>query len=61
LDAKELWKPGQSFILAGCRLSLSCLPPSGTGQTTTDTGCNSELRNCVDNNLADNSPFKNVI
>jgi len=38
LDAKGLWKPGQSFIFAGFTLSLPCLAPCGTEQTTIDTG-----------------------
>ena len=38
LDAKGLWKPGQSFILAGFTLSLPCSAPCGTEQTTIDTG-----------------------
>jgi len=49
LDAKELWKPGQSFILAGFTLSLPCSAPCGTEQTTIDTGYDPALpRNCVD-------------
>jgi len=60
LDAKKLWKPRQSFILDGFTLSLSCLAPCGTGQTTTDTGCEPVLlRNCVED-IADRSPFENV-
>ena len=39
LDAKGLWKPGQSFTLAGFTLSLPCSAPCGTEQTTIDTGC----------------------
>ena len=35
LDVKGLWKPGQSFILAGFTLSLPCSAPCGTEQTTT--------------------------
>jgi len=48
LDAKGLWKPGQSFILAGFTLSMPRSAPCGTEQTTTDTGCDPALlRNCV--------------
>ena len=58
LDAKGLWKPGQSFILAGFTLSLPCSAPCGTEQTTVDTGCDPALpRNCVDD-PADCNPFK---
>ena len=42
-DAKGLWKPGQSFILAGFTLSLPCPAPCGTEQTTIDTGCDPAL------------------
>ena len=49
LDAKRLWKPGQSFILVGFTLSLPRSAPCGTEQTTIDTGCHPALpRNCVD-------------
>ena len=49
LDAKGLWKPGQSFILAGFTLSLPRSTPCWTEQTTIDTGCDPALpRNCVD-------------
>ena len=49
LDAKGLWKPGQSFILAGFTLPLPRSAPCGTEQTTIDTGCDAALpRNCVD-------------
>ena len=49
LDAKGLWKPGQSFILAGFTLSLPRSDPCGTQQTTIDTGSDPALpRNCVD-------------
>jgi len=49
LNAKALWKPGQSFIIAGFTRSLSCSAPCGTGQTTIDTGCEPALMgNCVD-------------
>ena len=58
LDAKGLWKPGQSFILAGFTLSLPCSAPCGTEQTTIDTGCDPALpRNCVDHQ-ADCNLFK---
>jgi len=60
LDARELWKPGKSFILAGFTLCLSRLAPYGTGQATIDTGyIPAFLRNCVEH-LANCSPFKNV-
>jgi len=39
LDAKGLWKPEQSFILAEFTLSLPCSAPCRTEQTTIDTGC----------------------
>ena len=46
---RDLWKPGQSFILAGFTLSLSCSAPCRSGKTTIDTGCDPALlRNCVD-------------
>ena len=49
LDAKGLWKPGQSFILAGFTLSLPCSAPCGTEQIMIDTGCDPALpRNFVD-------------
>jgi len=49
LDAKGLWKPGQSFILAGFALSLPFSVPCGTELTTIDTGCDPALpRDCVD-------------
>jgi len=58
LDAKGLWKPGQSFILAGFTLSLPRSAPCGTEQTTIDTGCDPALlRNCVDH-PADCNLFK---
>ena len=60
LDAKGLWKPGQSFILAGFTLSLPCSAPCGTEQTTIDTGCDPALpRNCVDH-PADCNLFKTI-
>ena len=60
LDAKRLWKPGQSFILVGFTLSLPRSAPCGTGQTTIDTGCDPALpRNCVDH-PADCNLFKTV-
>ena len=60
LDAKGLWKPGQSFILAGFTLSLPCSAPCGTEQTTMDTGCDPALpRNCVDH-PADCNLFKTI-
>ena len=43
LDAKRLWKPGQSLILAGFTLSLPRSAPCGTEQTTIDTGCDPAL------------------
>jgi len=43
LDASGLWKPGQSFILAGFTLSLSCSGHSGTGQATIDADCDPSL------------------
>ena len=58
LDAKGLWNPGQSFILAGFTLSLPRSAPCGTEQTTIDTGCDPALpRNCVDH-PADCNLFK---
>jgi len=49
LDAKGLWKPGQSFILSEFTLSLPRSAPCGSEQTTIDTGCDPALpRNCVD-------------
>jgi len=58
LDAKGLWKRGQSFILAGFTLSLPRSAPCGTEQTTIDTGCDPALpRNCVDH-PADCNLFK---
>jgi len=49
LDAKGLWKPGKSFILAGFTLSLPRSAPCGTEQKTINTGCDPALpRNCVD-------------
>jgi len=49
LDAKGLWKLGQSFILAGFTLSLPCSAPCGTEQIMIDTGCDPALpRNFVD-------------
>jgi len=58
LDAKGLWKPGQSFILTGFTLSLPRSAPCGTEQTTIDTGCDPALlRNCVDH-PADCNLFK---
>ena len=58
LDAKGLWKPGQSFILAGFTLFLPRSAPCGTEQTTIDTGCDPALpRNCVDH-PADCNLFK---
>ena len=49
LDAKGLWKPAQSFVLAGFTLSLPCSASCGTEQTTIDIGCDPALpRNCVD-------------
>ena len=60
LDAKGLWKPGQSFILAGFTLSLPCSAPCGTEETTIDTGCDPALpRNCVDH-PADCKLFKTI-
>ena len=60
LDAKELWKPGQSFILAGFALSLLCSAPCGTEQTTIDTGCDLALpHNCADH-PADCNLFKTI-
>jgi len=60
VDAKGLWKPGQSFILAGFTLSLPCSAPCGTEQTTIDTGCGPALpRNCVDH-PTDCNLFKNI-
>jgi len=60
LDAKGLWKPGQSFILAGFTLPLPCSAPCGTEQTTIDTGCDPALpRNCVDH-PADCNFFENI-
>jgi len=60
LDAKGLWKPGQSFILAGFTLSLPCSAHCGTEQTTIDTGCDPALpRNCVDH-PADYNLFKTI-
>ena len=60
LDAKGLWKPGQSFISAGFTLSLPCSAPQGAEQTTIDTGCDPALpRNCVDH-PADCNFFKNI-
>ena len=51
LDAKGLWKPGQSFILAGFALSLP--------RSTIDTGCDPALlRDCVDH-PADCKPLQN--
>jgi len=61
LDAKGLWKPRQSFILAGFTLSLPCSAPCETEQTTIHTGCNPALpRNCVDHPAACNL-FKTTI
>jgi len=49
LDGKGLWKPRQSFILAGFTHSLPCSASCGTGQTTIDTGWDLALpRSCVD-------------
>ena len=60
LDAKGLWKPGQSFILAKFTLSLPCSVPCGTEQTTIDTSCDPALpRNCVDY-PADCNLFKTI-
>ena len=60
LDAKGLWKPEQSFILAGFTLSLPCSALCGTEQTTIDTGCDPALpRNCVDH-PADCNLFKTI-
>jgi len=60
LDAKGLWKLGQSFILAEFTLSLPCSAPCGTEQTTIDTGCHPALpRNCVDH-PADCNFFKTI-
>jgi len=60
LDAKGLWKPGQSFIFAGFKLSLPCSAPCGTEQTTINTGCDPALpRNCVDH-PADCNLFKTI-
>ena len=59
LDAKGLWKPGQSYILAGSTLFLSCSALCRTEQTTIDIGCNPALScNCVDH-PADCNLFKN--
>jgi len=59
LDAKGLWKPGQSFITARFTLSLTYSAPCGTGQTTIDTGCDpAHPRNCVDHPV-DCNFFKN--
>ena len=63
LDAKGLWKTGQSFISVGFTLSLPCSTPCRTEQTTIDTGCDRALPcNCVDH-PADRNLFKkyNVI
>ena len=50
LDAKGLWKPGRSCILAGSILSLPCAALYGTGQITIVTSCHPALlRNCVFN------------
>jgi len=58
LDAKGLWKLGQSFILAGFTLTLPRSAPCGTEQTTIDTGCDPAFpRNCVDHQ-ADCNLFK---
>ena len=58
LDAEGLWKPGQSFMLAGFTRSLPCPAPCGTEETTIDTGCDPALpRNCVDH-PADCNLFK---
>jgi len=60
LDAKGIWKPGQSFILVGFTLSLPCSALCGTEQTTIDTGCDPALpRNCVDH-PADCNIFKTI-
>jgi len=60
LDAKGLWKPGQSFILAGFTLSLPCSASCGTEQTTIDTGWDPALpRNCGDH-PADCNFFKTI-
>jgi len=49
LEAKGLWKPGQSFILARFILSLPRSALCRTEQTMIDTGCDPALpRNCVD-------------
>jgi len=56
LDAKGLWKPGQSFILAGFTLSLQRSAPCRTEQTKIDTGCDpAHPRNCVDQQTATSS------
>ena len=58
LDAKGLWKPKQSFILAAFTISLPRSAPCGTEQTTIDTGCDPALpRSCVDH-PADCNLFK---
>jgi len=60
LDAKGLWKPGQSFILAGFTLSLPCSASCGTEQTTIDAGWDPALpRNCGDH-PADCNFFKTI-
>jgi len=43
LDAKGLWKPGQSFTLAGFSPPLPRSAPCGTEQTTIGTGCDPAL------------------
>ena len=65
LDAKGLWKPGQSFILAGFTLSLPCSALCRTGYTIIDTSCNpSLLHNCADHpadcNLFDIQPLTSI-
>jgi len=60
LDAKGLWKPGQSFILVGFTLSLPCSAPCGSEQTTIDTGRDPAFpRNCADH-PADCNLFKTI-
>jgi len=51
--------PG-NFILAGFTLSLSCLAPCRTGQTTINTGCEPALLQNYVEHVADRSPLKNV-
>ena len=58
LDAKGLWKPRQSLILAGFTLSLPHSALCGTEQATIDTGSDPALpRNCVDHPV-DSNLFK---